>query len=138
LLTKLVHHPFYIEVRNNVDQAYQTGLIQQKGMHYYIAESQKKLHMNREDVFNLIESMNYNLPSDIVKFTRLYVTEVSKPVNTTVEFDIPVWNIINNISSDCSIYTFKWTEDVTDEQEYYDSFYFRRRKGWGKCIVTSS
>jgi len=138
LLTKLVHHPFYIEVRNNVHEAYQTGLIQQKGMHYYIAESQKKLHMNREDVFTLIDSMNYDIPSDIFKFTRLYVTEVGNLVNTSVEFSIPVWNIINNISNDDSIYTFNWTEDVTDEQEYYDSFYFRRRKGWGKCIVTSS
>ena len=107
-------------------------------MHYYIAESQKKLHMNREDVFTLIDSMNYDIPSDIFKFTRLYVTEVGNLVNTSVEFSIPVWNIINNISNDDSIYTFNWTEDVTDEQEYYDSFYFRRRKGWGKCIVTSS
>jgi hypothetical protein len=82
--------------------------------------------------------MNYNITSDIVKFTRLYVTEVNRQVNTSVEFEIPVWNIINNISNDYSIYTFKWTEDVTDEQEYYDSFYFRRRKGWGKCTVTSS
>ena len=93
--------------------------------------------MNREDIFNLLESINYDIPSDIMKFTRLYVTEVGKPVNTSVKFDIPVWNIINNISDGCSTYTFKWTEDVTDEQEYYDSFYFRRRKGWGKCAVTS-
>ena len=136
LLEKLKHHPFYKEVRHDVDYAYQTGLIQQKGMHYYIAESQKKLHMNREDTFAFIKDMNYDIPDDIYNFTNLYVTNFNNPVNTSVEFSIPVWNVINNIDDSSKTYTFKWTENVTDEQEYYDSFYFRRRKGWGKCIVT--
>jgi hypothetical protein len=139
LIKELESHNYYQEVKNNVHQAFESGLIQQKGMHYYIAEFQKKLHMNRADTLDFVKKFaahNYNIPEDVFDFTECFVTDFDNQDSVTQTFDLPVWTTINNIEPKYT-YTFDITQQVDTEKEYYDSFYFRRRKGWGKCTVTS-
>ena len=145
----LLHHilndeflsQYYHEVRKNIVSAFEAGIIQGRGMHYYISEFQKKLHINRHLVIPSIEifinTLEHNTPVAIKEFTDCYITDYNQPRRIEKKFDIPVWDIINNqppVSS--STYVFTWGEEVANEQEYYDSFYFRRRKGWGKMKVT--
>jgi hypothetical protein len=131
---------YYHEVRANIVSAFDTGIIQGRGMHYYISEFQKRLHLNRSAVMESInrftETLVNNTPDAVKEFTDCYITDYNKPREIKKKFDIPVWDIINNqpVTSLCE-YVFTWGEDVANEQEYYDSFYFRRRKGWGKMKV---
>lgn len=137
LLQELKQHEYYNEVRNNVHQAFETGLIQQKGMHYYIAEFQKKLHMDRNNTLAFVKKFaahNYDIPQDVIEFTEYFVTDYNSQDPVTKTFDLPVWSTINNIEPKYT-YTFEITQRVEDEKEYYDSFYFRRRKGWGKTSI---
>ena len=68
-------------------------------------------------------------------FTEYLITDFNKQETITKTFNLPVWTVINKIEPKYT-YTFEITQPVDTEKEYYDSFYFRRRKGWGKCIVT--
>jgi len=130
---------FYYEVKINIHKAFESGLIQEKGMHYYIAEFQKKLHQSRNKTLRFVKEFalkNYSVPEDVFTFTEYFVTDYGNQKDRTKTFNTPVWSIINNIDHTYK-YRFKITQRVNTENEYYDSFYFRRRKGWGKCIVTS-
>lgn len=138
LFKELETHDYYREVRNNVHCAFETGIIQQKGMHYYIAEFQKKLHMNRQETLAFVKEFathNYDIPHDVLEFTEYFVSDYNNQTAMSKTFELPVWSIINNIEPKYT-YNFKITQAVETEKEYYDSFYFRRRKGWGKCLVT--
>lgn len=129
----------YYEVKLNIDNAFKSGLIQEKGMHYYIAEFQKKLHTERQKTLTFVEDFvnkNYNIPYDVFDFTKHFVTDYYKQDTIEKTFEYPVWSVINNIDSKYT-YNFAITQKVDSKDEYYDSFYFRRRKGWGKCIVTA-
>jgi radical SAM superfamily enzyme YgiQ (UPF0313 family) len=130
---------YYHEVRKNIVSAFETGIIQGRGMHYYISEFQKKLHLNRKSVMDSIAEFSsklaYVTPESVNEFTECYITDYNKPKKIEKKFDIAVWDIINNQPTTSSTYIFTWGEDVANEQEYYDSFYFRRRKGWGKMKV---
>lgn len=137
LFAELKTHEYYHEVKNNVNRAFETGLIQQKGMHYYIAEFQKKLHINRQETLSFIEKFathNYDIPQDVLEFTKLFVTDYNDQSKKTKTFKLPIWTTINNIEPKYT-YRFDVTQTVDTEKEYYDSFYFRRRKGWGKCLI---
>jgi len=139
LFNELKTHKYYHEVKTNIQQAFETGIVQEKGMHYYIAEFQKKLHIDRLETLDFVKkftTQNYEIPQDIFDFTEYFITDFNNQKNITKTFSIPVWTTINNIESKYT-YTFDITQTVDTEKEYYDSFYFRRRKGWGKCIVTS-
>ena len=110
-------------------------------MHYYISEYQKKFHYNRSNIFEKISiflnSSNYNIPEDVMAFTKEYVTSEDDSFSKVIEIKTPVWEMINNLERDDSAkYTFKMVDVYKDTAEYYDSFYFRRRKGWGKHLVT--
>jgi putative methyltransferase len=139
LFSELKTHKYYDEVKSNVHDAFETGIVQEKGMHYYIAEFQKKLHMDRAATMEFVKTFaahNYDVPQDVFDFTDCFITDYNKQETVTKQFDIPVWTAINSIEPKYT-YTFDITQRVDTEKEYYDSFYFRRRKGWGKCTVTS-
>lgn len=129
------------QVNENIREAFDVGLVKGSGLHYYIAEYQKILHMNREKVFdrlaNYIAQNNYNVHPDVLSFTKEFITFWGCEANKTITLDTPVWETINYMDTSASTVTYNfYMNDVPkDSAEYYDSFYFRRRKGWGKYNV---
>lgn len=132
---------FYMQVKEQLLVSFKTNMIHGKGMHYYISDYQKKMHQNRETVIkNLTTYVNrkYDLPTSVLDFTEHFITSWTSPKSKSIDFDLPIWHIINFSeykSSSSYRYKFSMHEIAKDEEEYYDSFYFRRRKGWGKYQV---
>lgn len=129
------------QVEENIREAFDIGLVKGSGLHYYIAEYQKILHYNREQVFRQIavflEDYKYEVSNDVFKFTEHFITYYDCESVKTVELETPIWEIINNLTSYAysGKYQFYMNDNPKDKNEYYDSFYFRRRKGWGKYNV---
>jgi len=129
------------QVNENIRDAFEIGLVKGSGLHYYIAEYQKILHQNRDKVFEqlneFIKEYEYDIHTDVITFTENFITYHGCDSVKTIEIETPIWEIINNIETDSKSNTYKfYMNDIPkDKAEYYDSFYFRRRKGWGKYNV---
>lgn len=139
--------PYFSVLMNEAEQfirrSFDTGFFEGNGIHYYIAAYQKNFHQNSAQVWQSLDRYfdNYDLHSDVIDFQHTYVTSIERADTAfTATYTVPVWETINQIVPDPSteyVYQFEIPEPYRDRAEYLDSFYFRRRKGWGKYKVTT-
>lgn len=129
------------EVENFIRNSFETGFFEGKGIHYYLAAYQQKFHQDREIVWNRLDLFykRYALNLEVLTFQYSYVTDIDQMNREFVlEVKLPIWEIINKIEffpQDTYRYKFDTYEKAQTRSEYLDSFYFRRRKGWGKHKV---
>lgn len=133
---------FYNQVKLEIINTFNTGLVSGSGLHYYIAEYQKIFHKNRNEVINSVKRFilknDIKIDSEVIRFSDEFITYYGSDKIKNVKFTIPVWEVLNSVDTQVKPeynYDFYMTEYPSDENEYYDSFYFRRRKGWGKYNV---
>lgn len=129
------------EVETFIRNSFETGFFEGRGIHYYLAAYQQKFHQDRDTVWHKLDDYlsQYDLEQDVRAFQKAYVTDIDR-MNESFEFKSsqPIWQIINQIeyqTQDEYSYQFDVYEIAGSREEYLDSFYFRRRKGWGKHRV---
>ncbi len=133
---------FYKQVKSEIINTFETGLVTSSGLHYYIAEYQKIFHQKRTQVSESIQTFirlnHISIEDEVIRFANEFITSYGSPQTKQLDFEIPIWEIVNGIphnNETNSTYSFYMNEYPADINEYYDSFYFRRRKGWGKYNV---
>lgn len=141
-IMKVYYDEIYTQMSTLVSDS--EDCVTDKSVHSLIPDYQRSLHTNRDVIFDKIKQFVINSPTivydkDVMKFNTLFVTDWYNRESHTHVFDTPIWHIINNQSytnASSYEYAFSLVQEVTSKEMYYDAFYFNRRKGWGKSVVT--
>lgn len=110
--------------------------------------SQEQLHTKKEETENLIDGFilqnNYftDIPEDlknsVIEAQKKFVTEYNvDKITLSLEYNIYdyLFKGVKLVNSE-KIYNLTIREKYTDQADFYNKFYFRRRQGWGKYKIT--
>lgn len=92
---------------------------------------------HRVEVFDELNKL-FKPDSDLMRFQECYVTDVGMEYPFDATFSNDYWGIINEDGLDVyckATYSFDVTFPWATNEQYEDWLYFRRRQGFGKCVI---
>jgi radical SAM superfamily enzyme YgiQ (UPF0313 family) len=105
-------------------------------MYRAIIEIHKNYDVVDQSIKDFLKTYHYLVPEEVQRFNYEYTIKNGAPLNKEVEFDIPVWHILNDLEHDDTKCTYKFTTLIdTEGWDFYDTLYFKRRQGAGRYKI---